>query len=173
MPTLFEISEDISALDALLEESEGEITSEIDAWMTENGENLCRKSDGIAHYVKEQEYRADACKQEAAKLAAKGKACENRIASLKTLVDCVMQRLGVAKLQGATYSVSRQRNGGARKLTVLCPTEALPPEYRTDVTVTRANTDALRAELDLHAGSPCVASTYARLEDASYSIRIR
>jgi hypothetical protein len=178
--TLYELTGDALALSDLLETTEGEVTEEIDQWMTEHAAALCRKSDGIGFYIKEQEAVAKACKEEAARLTARAKSSENRIAGMKRVVDHAMVALGVEKLVGTIFTIARQKSGGVPKLTLLVPTDVLPAEY-VDVTtpapVVTPNQDRLRAWLATEGGGVVVREgveiRVARLEDPTYTIRIR
>ena len=72
MATLYEITEDLRALDELLVESGGDITeaeATVERWMNEIETDLVNKVDGYAALISEMKARAKARKEEADRLA--------------------------------------------------------------------------------------------------------
>lgn len=146
--SLYEITGELAALDELLEETDGEVTPEIEAWMVEFGPMLMRKVDSIGRYCANLTAAADACKAEEERLARRRKAQEGKVKSLKRLLEVAMHRLGESRLEGSTFAAVRQKNGGAPTLTVSVEPQRLPRGLARLVPATTvADTDAIRAEI--------------------------
>lgn len=186
--SLYEITGELSALDELLEETEGEVTPEIEAWMEEFGPMLMRKVDSIGRYCANLTAAAEACKAEETRLAKRRKSQESKVASLKRLLEVAMQRLGESRLEGSTFAAVRQKNGGKRALEVLVPAGELPAGLtRTIPAQMVADDAALRMALDSSDGvqqqpdgSLVLFVDYiegaipvARLAAPTYSVRIK
>lgn len=168
--SLYDIGENLAALDALLEESQGELTPEIEAWMREYGLAEKEKVDRYGAYAKELDATTKALKEEEERLAARRKATLNKIERLKFLADGYLVQRGITKVEGKLFTIARQKNGGKPALTLLVQPEALPDAYRVTVTTVNPDKEKLRAAVE--AGEPGI-ETLARLEEPGYSVRFR
>lgn len=86
--TLYEITDDVRALDALLDDLAGDVSDDqveaaIDAWFKENERNIDQKLDGYGVVIKNREYLAEARKAEAKRLLDLGSTDMNLIKRLK------------------------------------------------------------------------------------------
>jgi len=170
--TLYAIADDLLAVDALLTESGGELTPEIEAALASLNEVLVGKVDAIASYIRDCAAKAAALREEADVLTAKRRTEENKVGRLKEYVRFHMDRLGETKLAGAIWTFALQANGGRPALTVLVAPEQLPALFRR--LVVQADTDALRGAVDAASGELVVdGRAIARLEPVGSSLRIR
>lgn len=168
--TLFEVTDDLLALDQLLTESEGELTPEIEAWREEYAAKIRDKADGIGWYAKRLQNEAEFFKAQRDELAAKARRAERKLEWLKGYIAYCMARLETRKIEGKVYTLALQKNGGKPPLEILEPFKSdpaqLPAEFQR-VTVS-ANTDALRI-----AAEEGMADEVVRLLPAGESVRIR
>lgn len=116
--TLWEIGDDMEALDALLEELGGDVSDEqveaaIEAWFRENEANLAAKADGYCALIQRLKAVAAARKEEAERLEKRAKAGENNAKRLADRLKMFMSLHGLKKLDTARYTVSVVANGGA------------------------------------------------------------
>lgn len=182
MSTLYAISDNLLALDALLDETDGEVTPEIEAWMAEYGDELAGKVDGLVSYLRDRQARGEAMKAEAAVLTAKARTEARKVDSLKGYVQGQMGRLGVREMAGTIWSVALQKNGGKPVLTLLADPALFPDDLVTVVTTRTVNKDAVRARLAVGGvqtlavwvdGQEPTQVPLARLEPVGESLRIR
>jgi len=154
--TLFEIGADAAALDALLEELEGdlsdpEVCAAIDDWLHETQGNLETKLDGYAALIRKCEARASARKEEARRLAELAKTDENKAARLKERLKYFFEAQGLQKVETSRYKISLAVNGG--KVPLLVDDNAdwekigsMSPDFV--VTRVEPNKEALREALE-------------------------
>lgn len=152
--TLFSLSEDLLALDALLTESGGELTPEVEAWIAESRDKFSDKIDGFGWYWRTIEARVAGLKLAQEELTAKRAVEERKLERLKGYVRLCLNYLGTDKAKGQVYSLSIQKNGGKPPLRILPPfdvqPELLPAGYQR-VSVT-ADKDAIRADMEKMGG---------------------
>ncbi len=166
--TLFELGEDLTALDQLLTESLGEITPEIQEWLDEYRTKLEEKVDSVAWFVKTCEARAAGFSKAAEELAAKATTETNKIARLKSYVRACMELRGEKQLKGQVYTFALQQNGGRPPLTLLNENpDAYPPECLKVV----RSVDKERVRVLVEAGQ--VAPELAVLEPLGFHLRLR
>src|SRR5262245_56301674 len=130
MPTLFQISDEISALHDLLTECGGELTDEqseaaIDQWLAETESALEKKINSYVWLVKEFEGRAEARELAAKHLMASSGADYNQAKRLKARLKDFLEMCGLQKLQTEHFKLSIQANGGILPLIV-------PPAWERD-----------------------------------------
>lgn len=80
--------------------------SAMDAYMDELATAEQNKVDGFGQFIKLQSALAEACKEEAKRLAAKAKSAESRLAYLKELYITSMRNNALKKLAGNAYTIS-------------------------------------------------------------------
>lgn len=194
--TLFEIGQDMEALDNLLEELGGDVSDEvvfaaIDGWLNENAENLKEKADRYGALIQQRLAIAKARKEEAARIAALGAADERFGKALKARLKVFMEEHKMQKFETETFKFAIQANGGLRALNLLCEAKDLPerfvelvPQPRNDVL--REEWEVAEAEVSdylqehpkstkaeaLEVLEPLVAK-YSRLEERGTQLRIR
>lgn len=142
--TLYVLADELLALDDLLEETEGELTPELEQWMNEYGAKTRDKVDAICSYEKDLRARVEAKKAAAKDLAARAATEERKAERVKHLLDIAMTRLGTRELQGMIHKARRQKHGGKRAFSIVLPADQLPDAYRRAVTTYVPLTDALR-----------------------------
>ncbi len=126
---LFEIAEQYREVDAMLDETGGEITPGIQFALDALGGQLADKVDGIGSLIREATAEAAAFKEEADALRAKGKACENRADRLKGFLLHHLKAIGVEKVKGARFS-ARVAKAGTPTIRWTESVEDIPSRYR-------------------------------------------
>jgi hypothetical protein len=107
---LYELSEARAILDAWLEESEGELTPEIEALLAELDVSADEKIERVALYIRERKATAAAVEFEADRLKAIQKREERAAKSLTDYLTREMERLGKDKVNGLLCTVAFQKN---------------------------------------------------------------
>jgi hypothetical protein len=152
MPTIYEISEDMAALDALLAETGGEITPEAEAafnaFEAELAANLTGKVDAYCALLAEIDARAAARKAEAKRLADRAKTDERTADALRERLRFVWETRKLGKVETDRFTVSLAKNGGKQPLDVRCGVEDLPSWAVKRETVVTVDRDAIRSRLD-------------------------
>ena len=172
MPTLFEISDDLRALDQLLYESGGDITDPeveqaISEWMESLDEDLTTKVDNYAALITEIEARAEARKKEADRLRDRAKVDANAAKSLKERLQFVFEQRGLGKLECPRYVVGLRKHGGKLPVEVDdVPAEELAPQYQR----VRVDVDKNAIREALEKGEQL---SFARLGERGQSLSIR
>ena len=171
--TLFEITEDLLRLDALLSDLGGDVTdeqleAEITGWFAELGAERKVKIDNYVMLIAEMEARAEMRAAESERLKALARVDENNARRLRDRLKAHMEACGDTKLETNRFLLSLQKNGGKQRVTILLPVEQLPEFYtETQVTVV-PDLDTIRQALE--AGEVL---DFARLEPRGTSLRIR
>ena len=137
MPTLYAIGEDLLALDALLEERDGDITdpdvaAAIDAWAAELTANLAVKLDSCVGYIRTLEMEEAAAKAEAEQWQHKAASRAKRRDLFKARVKSILEATGQTKVTTATGRVvAVQANGGNPPVIYADPLDPakVPDEY--------------------------------------------
>ena len=108
--TLYEIADLRAIIDLALEESEGELTPEIEAALNAWDERFDDKAERVALYIAEQEGLAEMAKAERKRLDALCAAREKRAASLKRYLFEQMEKAGKVKVAGVLKQITIQNN---------------------------------------------------------------
>lgn len=154
MSTLFQIGEDLSALEQLLTENDGEITSDaageaLEAWFDELGEARDQKIDNYCRLIATIDARANARRAEIIRLGALVDTDYNAITRLKTALHSFMLEQGITKLETPLHKLTIAKNGGK-------PPLVIPESWREDAanapeqyhqTFVKLDTAAIRADL--------------------------
>lgn len=152
MPTIYEISEDMAALDALLAETGGEITPEAEAafnaFEAELAANLHAKTDAYCALIAEIDARAAARKAEAKRLADRAKTDERTADALRERLRFVWETRRLGKVETDRFTVSLAKNGGKAPLDIRCGVDELPAWAIKRETVVTVDKDAIRSRLD-------------------------
>ncbi len=175
MRGLFEISEDLHFLSDFLTESGGDITDEaleleIDKWLASLGAERDVKIDNYCALIKEFEAKAEARKEEAARVENLAIVDANNAARLKSRLHEFFKAHNLDKIETLRFKVARQKNGGALPVildasAVEAP-ELIPEPYRR---VTYSANVGMIAD-DLKAG---VEIPFAHLGERGEHLRIR
>ena len=127
--TLFEIDTELEAqFEAATNEEEqtGVISEEAKQRCLDLFAELGKKVDRIARYLRSTEFRARAAKEEAARLTARQKTAENRVAQVKSMLAFYMLSRGLRRLEGELNTFRLQKNGQAA---LEIDVSALPQSY--------------------------------------------
>lgn len=173
--TLFQLSNDMMALEDTLWENGGELTPELEQALIETEQSLAQKVDGYNAVIRSFAYKGDVLDAEIKRLTALKKTADNAQKRLKEHVLNTMQVFGIEKLEGAYCKMSIRRSSKVEtndeQLTaaylnaVQALNESLPPYLSIDVKVNKtAIKDYLKEEGILPAGAEIV---------DSYSLQIR
>lgn len=149
--TLFSLTDDLLALDQILTESGGELTPEVEQWMTEYRDKFTAKVDGLGWYWRTCEAREAGYRKAAAELADKAQTEANKVTRLKEYARACLDHLGATKVAGDIYTLAIQKNGGRTPLKVCEPflsdPSRLPAEYQRIVVLPDLEKLRTRAEL--------------------------
>jgi len=147
--TLFSIEADLRALDDLIDEKEGDITSVeavIKAWLEELGDKLEGKIDGYCALIAEMEARAEARSVEAKRLLDLSVRDERKADQLRGALKWLFEARGLKTVETPRYRLTLRANGGQAPLEVNATPDELPDAFtRTTRSIDR---DAIRRILE-------------------------
>lgn len=141
--TLYNITEDQRLINAMLEETGGELTPEIEEAMLITEENFISKAEAYGATISEYDAQAEACAQEIKRLQAFKKTCENVSKRMKERISDAMMTFDKDKVTAGTFRFSFRKSTAV----VVENEELIPEEYfRTERTICRKELmDALKA----------------------------
>jgi hypothetical protein len=152
--TLFEISDELAAIEELLTENGGDITDDaagetLEAWFDQLTDARDAKIDDYCRLITMIRERAEARHREIMRLGALADTDENAIARLKTALLNFMTERGVTKLETPFHKLTIANNGGKAPLIVPDawrddPASA-PEQYHRKVV--HLDTELIRADL--------------------------
>lgn len=151
--TLLEITADMEALDALLDELGGDVSDPkveqaIDAWAAELDQDFRGKVDNYVALITTVQARADVRAAEAERLRKRSKSDENTAQFLRQRLKFVLESRGVTKLDTDRFRVSVAKNGGMLPLEVY-DDGAVPAQYHRVIPEQRVvDNAAVRAALE-------------------------
>lgn len=148
MSTLYQITDDLLALDALLDEVGGDITDEraaaaVDEWLADLQANLDRKIDGYCALIQQIAAWQKAAEDEAKRLADLARVRANKAAGLKERLKSALELLGMKKVQTGRFQVSVCGNGGKAPMDIHGP---VPEHYIKHIP--QVDNDSIRADLE-------------------------
>ncbi len=168
--TLLAISSDMERLEALLEESGGEVTPAVEEALATWGSNLEgqmeNKVDAYAALYQELTLRAEARAKEAKRLMAMAGAGGRAADFLKARLKMVFELHKIKKLETQRFTVSLVNNGGVAPLEI-CE-EAVPIEWCSPPADPPPDKARIRAALE--AGELL---SFAKLGERGTSLRIK
>lgn len=176
--TLFDISEEYRALDYLLAEQGGDLTSEevetyVDSLLEEMGRvrsELAEKVDGYVTLLAELDARAELRRAESKRLSTRARIDEDHAKYLKERLKDRLTALGFKSLETPRYRVTVAINGG--KVPVLVSPDWNPDfmreQFYNKVVNYELDKDAIRAALE--AGEDVA---YCELGERGTSLRIK
>lgn len=106
MATLYDITQDQQAIVALLEETGGELTPEIEAAMEITLEQLEAKAEGYGKVIFEYKAKEEALATEIARLTAKKKTAQNIQQRMRDRIANALRVFDVDKLEAGTFRFS-------------------------------------------------------------------
>jgi vacuolar-type H+-ATPase subunit E/Vma4 len=107
---LYDLAEAREILSQFLEETEGEVTPEIEALLDQLDGQVTEKVERVGLYIREQVVTAAAIKEEEQRLSARRKALERAVEGLKNYLQRQMERLGKTKVDGLLCTVALQKS---------------------------------------------------------------
>jgi Siphovirus Gp157 len=175
MRSLYEIGEDLSALEEMLtdldgEIPEGEIGAAIEEWFDQLGEERDEKIKAYCALIEMMGFAAEACEEETRRLGKLKRADENGAERLKNRLKEFFQSHGIQKLDLRIFKPHIRTNGGALTLIVPPGWESDPasaPEafHKVEIKLdTAAIREAIRNDEETHG---------ARLGERGNHLRIR
>lgn len=165
--SLFMLTDDLLALDQLLDESGGEASPELEGWIAEYQGRFTEKVDNIGWFWRTIEARQAAAAKIRDEFAAKARVEGNKLDRLKAYIAMCLQHLNTRKVAGQAYTLRLQKNGGAPPVRLLIEEPAAYPEPCRKV-VTTIDRNAVRAALEAGALPPGLAV----LDPAGESVRL-
>lgn len=145
MPTFDQIQNEIAAMLSIPDEDLDDVQRKaLDAYLDELATAEASKVDGFGQFIRLQSALAEACKEEAKRLAAKARTAEARIAFLKAKYVASMQGVGVKKISGAVYTLSVREN---EAVAITARVETLPEIYQRKKTTVEPDRIAIRNAL--------------------------
>lgn len=141
--SLYNITEDQRLINAMLEETGGELTPEIEEAMLITEENFISKAEAYGATISEYDAQAEVCAQEIKRLQAYKKTCENVSKRMKERISDAMMTFDKDKVTAGTFRFSFRKSTAV----VVENEELIPEEYfRTERTICRKELmDALKA----------------------------
>jgi hypothetical protein len=148
--TLLDITEDLRALDALLEEFGGDISepaaeAAVSQWVAELEANLGRKAEGYAALISELDARVEFRRSEARRLAERAKVDERKADWLRHRLLDAMNRTGTPVIETERYRLSVARNGGKQPLDIH---DVVPTDWCRVEVVQQPDKDRIREALE-------------------------
>lgn len=145
--TLFDITEDLAAIDDLLAEVGGDVSdpaveSAIEGWFAEIESNFDAKADNYAALIRQMEARAEIRREESKRLLERARIDESSARFLKSRLITAMHHLGKRTVETDRFRISVAKNGGLQGVEV---TGDVPPEFRK--IVSEPDTAAIRTAL--------------------------
>lgn len=155
MPTLYEISEHLRAIEDVLTESEGEIADDtagelLAEWFDQLTDQRDAKIDSYCRLIAELGARAEARRAEILRLGALVDAGDKAITRLKTALKAFLDAHQISKLETASFKLTVAKNGGKSPLII-------PEAWREDAasapeayhrTYVKLDIEVIRADLE-------------------------
>lgn len=150
MPSFEHIQEEIANMLAIPDEELDEEQRQLmDAYLNELAGQESSKVDGFAQFIKIQTAYADACREEAKRLAAKADIASRRLDWLKNSYLQTMQTHGIRKIVGNAYSLSIRETEAVDVLDLEALKKANPALVKTRIT---ENPDKMAIKAAIKAG---------------------
>ena len=128
MSSLYELTEQYSAVQDMLYDGETDIQVIFDTLESIEGE-IEDKADNYAKLIKSLKADADAIGAEKERLAQRQAALENRVKRLKEHLQENLQFIGKTKFKTALFSFSIQSNGGFQPMEITDNIDEIPGKY--------------------------------------------
>ncbi len=106
---LYEIAGAYATLEKLADDPETN-DEQIEQWLVECGDALQEKAINVGMFIENLEATASAIKEAEGRMAARRKAIENRVASVKKYLLNVMQTADITKIECPFFKILRQKN---------------------------------------------------------------
>jgi len=155
MPTLYEISEHLRAIEAILTETDGEIADDaagemLAEWFDQLTDQRDQKIDNYCRLIAEMHARAEARRAEIMRLGALVDTGDKALHRLKTALKAFLDAHNLTRLETASFKLSIAKNGG--KAPLICPEawreDAVNAPEAYHRTFIKLDTEAIRADLE-------------------------
>lgn len=168
--SLFNITEDMLALERILHEAGGDISdpqveAAVNEWFDELQGDLESKVENYCSLIKDIEVRAANRKREEERIRRLRQVDENMVKSLKSRMQQALDFVGVPRVNTDLFRVTVANNGGKQPMVV--NEAAIPPEYITTRMIDEPNKDLIRQHLEDGQDLP-----FAQLKERGRSLRI-
>lgn len=169
MSNLYELSQEMAALDEALAQAENPDAPEVKA-LIERAMDLTTerkiKIEGCCRLIRELESRAEARRAEAKRLNERAQIAENAAERVKAFLMNAMHVMGIKKEDTEHFTVTVANNGG--KLPMTIDDDKVPDAYTTLETVVKVDKERIRKELE--DGQQLA---FARLGERGHTLRIK
>jgi hypothetical protein len=147
--TLFSLSEEMQALDALLNLSAGELTPEIEALLATLQDKITDKADSCGWYAKTLEAEVQVATEHAAHFLTKQTVAKRKLEAWKSYLATCLTYLGAKELKGRAYTIALQQNGGEAPLEIHEPFKSDPSQLPEMLKLVKVSPDtkAIRSAL--------------------------
>lgn len=165
MSTLYEISEEMRALEELIIEQNGDITDDQDVvmqWMDDTSEQLSKKLENYGKLIRELEARSAARQEEAVRMRGRATVDANAAANLRRRLLYFFQERGIHTMETASFKFGVRKNGGAKPLEFI--EDDVTDEFKTLVVDKSKIRKALEEGREL---------SFAKLNERGESLSIR
>ncbi len=161
---LYDLCPELDAIDAMFEQSEGELTPQIENALAAYSENRNKSIDGLCYVIRNREARAKARKDEADRFAKLAKADANTADRLKRYLLGWLQNSGLEKVETEKFAVRVQQNGRPA-FVVEIPYEDLPERFTREKLEVDGNAlyDAWKAGENLPIGVQVEVGSHLRI----------
>jgi len=151
--TLYQIADDLRALEALLVEAGGDLSSPealaaVEAWEAELSTNLAGKVDNYCGLITEIEVRAAARQAESDRLRDLARVDDNAAKALRERLRFILEARSLGPIQTERFRVSVAKNGGKAPLDIRIGPDELPEWAVKRKIVVETDKDAIRARLE-------------------------
>ena len=147
--TLLDISDDMVALNDLICESDGDVSSwenTLDEWITDLKTNMSGKVDNYAALITMIQGRIKFRQEEAERLKARALTDENAVVFLKKRLLDAFKLHQIGKLETDRFRVSLAKNGGLLPLLIANP-NLVPKDYVRTLTTESVDKEKVRQAL--------------------------
>ena len=126
---LYDLPGEFAAIEREIDESDGELSPDLEARIDALELTLEAKADAIAGLIRSADAESEAVDLEVQRLTARRNAARNRATRLKQYLHDTLDRLGRDRVEGRRFKVRLQRNGSPSIRWTRLPDD-LPPEFR-------------------------------------------
>lgn len=170
MRSLFNITEDMLALERILHEAGGDISdpdveAAVNGWFDELQGDLETKVENYCSLIRDIDIRAANRKREEERIRGLRQVDENMVKSLKSRMQQALDFIGVKRVNTDLFRVTVANNGGKKPLVL--DESGIPPEYITVRQIEEPNKDLIRQQLEKGTDLP-----FAALKERGRSLRI-
>lgn len=145
--TLYDISDDLWAIEAMLEETGEIVDGYIEEWLERVGDQRDMKVDSYCGLISELDARAERLRAEAKRLSEWARVEENKRDKLKERLKWFFEAHGIQRLVTAHFKPRIQANGGVLPLVLDEPDPLKLPEEFQKVRI-EPDTEIIRSVLD-------------------------